>query len=458
MTRFGYIDADAEREARNNPAKPITRPGTDNLGFFMDAVIQKIETTIGTPSSDIVVETTIDMDLQSKAEEIVVKIMNEKSEEMNAGEAAFVAFSPDGGLRAMVGGRSYAQSQFNRAVQAKRQPGSSFKPFVYLAALEHGISHRDPVFDEPVQVGDWTPENYGGYYRGRITVSEALEHSVNTVAVQLSETVGREKVIAAAQRLGVQSEIENHRAIALGTAEMSLYELTGSYLPFANNGVTADPHMVSRILTKDGAILYQRSDFVPERVIDRDIAQTMTHMLYQTVERGTGRNANLGTHPVAGKTGTSQENRDAWFIGYSGHYIAGAWVGNDDASPMKNVTGAGLPSQVWKQVMASAHAGKPIVALPGAYQAEPDRFKSVQLRTFLTSLQQRLEAVRDGKRFDPYAEPWKTETEDDRPLERVKSPRRSDDDWKDVSHEDRARRAKEWAKREKERDSSWWPF
>ncbi len=424
MRRAGFISKDQEVAARDAPAEPIERPGTDGLGYFIDAVIKTLQDTSGKPEADVTIETTIDLDLQAMAEAAVKTVMDESAEAMEAGQAAILSMTRDGAVRAMVGGRAYADSQFNRATQALRQPGSAFKPFVYLAALEQGISPRDPVFDEPVQVGQWAPENYGGHYRGRISVTEALQFSVNSVAVYLSETIGREKVIETAQRLGIKTPIVDQSSISLGTSEVTLQELTAAYLAFARNGMTVAPHIVKRVTAESGAILFEQPEARPRRVINGRVAQDMTHMLHQVMLAGTGTAAQLEGHPAAGKTGTSQDSRDAWFIGFTGHLVTGVWVGNDDSSPMKQVTGGNLPAHIWRLYMAEAHDGRRPVALKGAVPAEPTTYERDGLRTFLVRLKERLDRVRD-ERPDRYA-------------------RRYEDD-------DRERR-RGW------RDRDWWPF
>ncbi len=402
MRRMGFITKDEEKEAVANPASPVSRPDRDGTGHVLDTIVSRAQKLIGTPRMDVVVETTLDMGLQALAQEAVARIMDAEGETAKAGEAALVVFDRSGALRALVGGRSYARSQFNRATQARRQPGSSFKPFVYLAALENGYGIKDAVYDEPVKVGDWTPENYGGLYRGRITVREAFAKSVNSVAVTLSETVGRDKVVEAANRMGIAQDLPDHRSIALGTVEMTLHDLTAAYLPFARNGLSADPRLILRIRTRDGQVLYEHPEASIERVITRRTAEDMTHLFYQVVHGGTGTQASLGDRAAVGKTGTSQESRDAWFIGYTGQLLAGVWVGNDDSTPMNKITGGTIPARIWQSFMAPAHQGLPMASLPGGYPAVPDGVDREELRIFLTQLKTRLDRIRH-ERFDRYS-------------------------------------------------------
>lgn len=443
MRRFGFISRDQEETARANPASTIVRQGTAGLDYFIDAAIVEAEKLIGRSHVDVVVETTIDVRLQRIAEQAVASVLAEKGEESQASEAALVAFNSGGGVVAMVGGLDYESSQFNRATQALRQPGSAFKPFVYLAAIESGIRPDDPVIDEPVRVGNWVPDNYGGSYRGRMSVRRALALSVNSVAVTLSETVGREKVVEAAKRMGITQDLKPYRSIALGTPELTLYELTGAYLPFARQGLKPAPHLVAGITARDGTPLYVRPETNPPRVLAPMAAEYMTHMLYQVVDSGTGTRARLDGHPAAGKTGTSQNFRDAWFVGYTGRRLTGVWVGNDDSSPMNNVTGATLPAEIWHRFMAAAHAGEPAAPMPGAYTAGPDRFGQDELRGLFRRLRRDLDRVRDDRR-DIFART------DDQGDPRYEWPPK--DKPRNRPYQDRSSR------RGDRRKPKWWPF
>ncbi len=411
MRRFAFITPAQEAAARSNPAVAVRRPGGLSVAHFVDAAIQEAKVLVPSPGGDVRVETVLDMDLQTLASKAVRMVMDAEAEAHEAQEAALVAFDHTGGVTALVGGRDYSRSQFNRATQAKRQPGSAFKPFVYLAALEDGIQPTDPVFDEPVRVGNWVPDNYGGAFRGRISVRQALAQSVNSVAVFLSETVGRDKVIEAAKRLGIEGDLPPHRSIALGTAEVTLFDLTGAYLPFAMNGRKVTPHIVTRILRPDGSVLFDRGQQQSRRVIAPGVAKNMNHMLFQVIHSGTGRSAQFDGHPAAGKTGTSQDFRDAWFIGYTGRRLAGVWVGNDDASPTREVTGATLPARIWKAFMEAAHEGESPVRLPGGYPAEPDQFARRELKDFLYHLKRDLDRVRDTdiNNWDTERNEWRSD-------------------------------------------------
>jgi penicillin-binding protein 1A len=274
----------------------------------------------------------------------------------------------------MVGGRDYDKSQFNRAVDAKRQPGSAFKPFVYLSALELGLTPNSVTIDAPIQIGNWKPQNYGKTYRGEVTLQTALALSINTVAARLGELVGPETVVTTAHRLGIMSDLKAMPSIALGTSEVTPLELTAAYVPFANGGYGIVPHVVKRITAAaDGKLLYERSGDGPGIVIGSRELGMMNAMLRQTLQRGTGTKADIPGWDAAGKTGTSQDYRDAWFVGYTANLTTGVWFGNDDNTPTKRTTGGSLPAQVWSRFMTAAHEGVPVAALPGNYgRQEPE--------------------------------------------------------------------------------------
>jgi len=278
---------------------------------------------------------------------------------------------PDGAVVAMVGGRSYAESQFNRATQALRQPGSAFKLFVFLAALESGMRPSDTVKDRPVTVAGWTPRNAHRQHRGDVTLREAAARSLNSVAVILSETVGRDAVVAAARRLGITSELHTDPALALGAYEVTLLELTSAYAVMANRGYGVWPYAVREIRNADGRVLYRRSGGGPGRLVGAPDVAAINDMLTAAITWGTGRQARLD-RPAAGKTGTSQDSRDAWFIGYTPDLVAGVWFGNDDNSPMDGVGGGSFPAQTWKAFMVPALVGLPPAPLPGVAPAATD--------------------------------------------------------------------------------------
>jgi penicillin-binding protein 1A len=290
----------------------------------------------------------------------------------------------------MVGGLDYGQSQFNRAAQALRQPGSAFKLFVYLAGVEEGLTPDSRWTDGPVAIstatGPWTPRNYGDRYYGEVTLREAFARSLNSVAVQVAQGVGPKKVAAAAKRLGITTPLEATPSLALGASEVTLLELTGAYATLANGGNGVFPFGIQRIVSREGVLLYDRSGAGPGRLVSpRDLGR-MNDMLQATVGWGTGRRAEPG-RPAAGKTGTSQDFRDAWFLGFTADLVAGVWVGNDDGKPMKEVTGGSLPAEIWKGVMVRALEGVPPRPLQGPAPGPEDDAASGD---FLSNLFDRL--------------------------------------------------------------------
>jgi penicillin-binding protein 1A len=281
------------------------------------------------------------------------------------GEGALVAMTPDGTVRALVGGRNYAESQYNRAIAAKRQPGSAFKPFVYLTALEHGLTPDTVREDAPLAVSGWNPEDFEHRYLGPVTLTQALADSLNTVAVRLTLEFGPAAVIRTAYRLGINSPLEANASIALGTSEVSLYELVSAYTPFANSGFADLPHVIEGIRTADGKTLYARRPQALGRIVDARYVAMMNTMMRQTLLSGTARGANLPGWQAAGKTGTSQDYRDAWFIGYTSALVTGVWLGNDDNAPTRKETGGGLPVAIWSRFMRAALRGVAPAPLPG---------------------------------------------------------------------------------------------
>jgi penicillin-binding protein 1A len=349
-----------------HPAISVKPAGAGTVNYVADWIGEVLDDLIGQIEQSIVVETTIDPKLQSVAEAAVIDELAAKSVKFNVTQGALVAMSPDGAVRAMVGGRNYAESQYNRAVTAKRQPGSAFKPFVYLTAVEAGLTPETIRQDAPLDVKGWKPENYSHEYFGPVTLTQALAMSLNTVAVRLGLEVGPRNVVRTAHRLGISSKLEANASIALGTSEVSLTELVGAYAPFANGGLAVSPHVVTRIKTMDGKVIYLRQKDEPNQAIEPRSVAMMNVMMEETLISGTARKAEIPGWIAAGKTGTSQDFRDAWFIGYTANLVTGVWLGNDDNSPTKKATGGGLPVEVWTRFMRTAHQGVPVAALPGA--------------------------------------------------------------------------------------------
>ncbi len=269
-----------------------------------------------------------------------------------------MALDPTGGVKALIGGKSYAESQFNRAVAAKRQPGSSFKPFVYLAALEKGLTPDTVRDDAPISVKGWNPENYSREYFGPVTLTKGLSLSLNTVAVRLGLEVGPKTVCETAHRLGITSELEPNATIALGTSAVAPLEMASAYAAFANGGVGVQPHVIAKVRTADGKLLYTRRNANFGRVIDPQYVSMMNTMMQETLLTGTAHKAELPGWQAAGKTGTSQDFRDAWFVGYTSYLVTAVWLGNDDDSPTKKVSGGNLPVEIWSRFMKAAHRGR----------------------------------------------------------------------------------------------------
>jgi penicillin-binding protein 1A len=335
------------------------------IEYAIDFVLERMPPLLGNGHAEVIVETTIDAKLQRRAQAVVEQTLNREGEVAHASQASVVILDMDGGIAALVGGRSFAESQYNRAVKSKRQPGSAFKPFVYLAALESGLTPDSTVYDLPVTIDGWTPRNDNGQYRGAVTLRAGLAQSINTVAVRLQYDLGVKRIVAVAQRLGVKSELRRGPSLALGASEVSLVEMTGGYTAFANGGRRVDPHIIKRVRISSGRVLFMRPPTATQIVVAPAHVGAMNDMLNAAMVTGTGRRAGLLLHPAAGKTGTTQEFRDAWFVGYTAHLTGGVWIGNDQGRTMNNVRGGSLPAQIWRDIMASAHAGRPIMALPG---------------------------------------------------------------------------------------------
>ncbi|MEN6541302.1 penicillin-binding protein 1A [Parvibaculum sp.] len=367
MVRVGYITPAQAAAANAHPASLEGYSASGSINYFVDWVADVLPGFAGESNTDLVVRTTIDPNMQRAAEEVVEKVMAAEGSKVRASQVALVAMTPDGAVRAMVGGRSYAQSQFNRAVQARRQPGSAFKPFIYLTAMERGLTPETIRVDRPVNYGGWSPSNYSGRFDGEMTLRRALAESVNTVAVQVAQEVGVQNVISTAHRLGIQETLPANLSLALGTCDVNLLELTAAYAAFANGGNGVIPHGIDEVLTRDGDQLYRRSGTGLGNVMSELALSEMNNMMKAVLQEGTGRKAALDDRPAAGKTGTSQDYRDAWFIGFTHDLVVGVWIGNDNRAPMKKVTGGGLPGEIWHDFMVRTQSGLPVVDLPGTY-------------------------------------------------------------------------------------------
>lgn len=367
MAEAGYIAPETAEAAIAKPTQLArSRLPLPNARYFADWAVEEVYQLVGRDHQDLTVYTTLDSRLQGSAERSVDTVLDREGEKQDVGQAALVALAPDGAVRAMVGGRDYLDSSFNRATQARRQPGSAFKPIVFLTALEQGIRPDDQFVDGPIEVSGWKPRNYDGQYHGAMTLREAAARSINTIAVQIDERVGREKVIETARRLGITSDLKPHPSLALGAFEVGVLELTAAYAAFVNGGYAVQPYGVIEIRDAQNNVLFRRQDGgAYAHMIGGEALGDLNDLLRGVVETGTGRAARIG-RPAAGKTGTTSDYRDAWFIGYTPDLVTSVWVGNDDNSPTKKVSGSGLPSQIWRGFMTDALKGRPVSDLPQA--------------------------------------------------------------------------------------------
>ena len=372
MVEAGFItpaEAKAHSTASVRFADWAVMRGDTGVEYAVDAALDRLPLLIGGTDGEIVMETTIDANLQRRAQQIVHDLLSAEGSALDASQAGMVLLDANGGIAVLVGGKSYAESQFNRALRARRQPGSAFKPFIYLTALESGLTPESMVKDAPIVQNGWSPRNFDGRYSGFVTLREALARSLNTVSVRLTLSVGVHKAVETAHRLGIASELRTDATIALGTSEVTLLELTGAYGAFASGGRLIEPHIVTTIRTGKGHVLYRRLAPTARIVVAPQHAGALNDMLNAALVFGTGRSAGIPLHPACGKTGTAQDFRDAWFVGYTAHFTGGVWVGNDDRRPMKRVAGGTLPARIWREVMLLAHEGLTPMSLPGTVPA-----------------------------------------------------------------------------------------
>lgn len=392
ITAMDFITAVAEPATLASREADPTDPAL--FGYVFDAAINQAREQLGDALPDVVtLVTTVEPRLQAAAQGGVDRVMEARAVDRNVGEAAFILMDHDGAVRAMIGGRDYQQSQFNRTTQALRQPGSAFKPVVFAAAFEAGMDPATAFRDAPVDIEGWTPENYGGSYRGRITISDALKRSINTVAAQVGLEVGADAVAEMAQRLGVSTPLNPVPALSLGTGELRLMDLVGVYGTFANDGRRTQPYLLAEVRNARGDLLWAAPAPAPgPQVMEVEHARWISTMLQSVLQDGTGTRARLSAHTAAGKTGTSQNSRDAWFVGYTGHYVGGVWLGNDDDTPTQSVTGGQLPADVWRAVMTGAHEGHAPVALSApAPQRRGEREEA--LAAYYSELSARFESL-----------------------------------------------------------------
>lgn len=372
MEDQGYLTAAQADEARKNPARLSKAAETKSGGAFADWVMESTPSFLSSETTeDVIIQTTLDQRLQRAAEQAMTYVFENKVKEGSKAQAAIVVMSSDGAVRAMVGGREPGQvGSFNRATQAKRQTGSSFKPFAYAAALDLGFTPADYVEDTPLTIripgsGPWTPKNYDNQFKGMITLTQALAESRNIPAVRVSEAVGREAVRRVANGFGIESNLADGPALVLGASESTLLEMTGAYAGILNGGLAVKPYGLLQLrLQGEGEPLMGADGGFGERVISEQAARYLTYMMSRVIEDGTGTRARIPGWQAAGKTGTTQAARDAWFIGFTADYVAGVWMGYDDNTPLKGVTGGGIPADVWREVMVRVHEGLTAAPLP----------------------------------------------------------------------------------------------
>ena len=373
MVEAGYITADARDRAERQRIRVANRPNYErSMGYAFDMAADQARQLIGADTPDLVIQLTIDPAVQNAAAASIRSRLGNRAFGRRPLQASFMAIDRQGAVRALIGGTDYNASKFNRVVQARRQPGSAFKTFVYAAALERGFQTEDVRYDEPVVIHGWQPRNYDEGYRGAVTLRTAFALSLNTVAAEVADEVGPDNVAQMARRLGITTMPAPGQpippSIALGSIEVTLWDMTKAFGTFMNDGQTLDPHIVEAVYNSAGQELYKRPPFASSRVIDEDLVQRMTSMMGAVVIKGTGTAAQLPGRDVAGKTGTSSDWRDAWFVGYTADYTAGVWVGHDDYTSMGRTTGGTIPAQIWADAMRVAHHDIEDHPLPGIEQ------------------------------------------------------------------------------------------
>ena len=379
LVENGFMSEGQVYGARRNPATPIDRTIEDAPNYYLDWAFDEMRKLVDTlpktlTSRSFVVRTALDTNLQRYGEREVESQLRQYGRDYGASQVAAVIADLDGGVRAMIGGRDYGASQFNRATDALRQPGSSFKPYVYATALANGMKPTSIVVDSPVCIGNWCPHNYSGGYSGSVTLLQAITHSINVVPVKLSimlgngnPKLGRAMIVQTARNFGIHSPLPDTPSLPIGADEVYVYEHAMAYATFPNLGRSVVPHAALEIRTDGGQLVWRfdRDGPKPKQVISPEVAMDMIKMMNSVVENGTGRRAQLDGVPVCGKTGTTNDWRDAWFVGYTGNFVGAVWMGNDDYSPTKRMTGGTLPAATWHNIMAYAHQGVELRPLPG---------------------------------------------------------------------------------------------
>jgi penicillin-binding protein 1A len=379
LVEAGFMTEGQVFGARRNPATAVDRRDDRVANYYLDYAFDEMKKLVATFPKSVhervfVVRLGLDVNLQREAENTVESMIRQYGNDYHAKQAAAVVLDLDGAVRAMVGGRDYGQSQFNRATDALRQPGSSFKPYVYATALMNGYKPTSVVVDGPVCIGNWCPHNYSNSYSGSMTLTQAITRSINVIPVKLSiamgdgnPKLGRAKIMQTAQRMGIKSPLTDSPSLPIGAAEVNLLEHAGAYATFPNLGRSVTTHAILEVRSGNGEVVWRfdRDGKKPVQVLRPQIALDMIFMMNKVVEEGTARRAILDGIKAAGKTGTTNAYRDAWFMGYTGNYVCGVWFGNDDYSPTNRMTGGSLPAMTWHNIMAYAHQGVEIKQLPG---------------------------------------------------------------------------------------------
>ncbi|WP_312164594.1 PBP1A family penicillin-binding protein [Phenylobacterium sp.] len=363
MVETGAITPAQRKQAMAQPLKLAGGAYSSSANYFIDWLDGQRRQLVGAPKQDIIVETTLDMELEVAAAGTARAVV-ERYKAQNVSQAALVALDGQGRVRAMVGGIDYVAAPYNRAVTARRQAGSAWKPFVYLTALEAGRTPDMTVVDEPITIGAWSPQNYSDTYAGTLTLEQAVAQSTNTVAVRLADEVGRGNVAATARRLGIVSAVNTDPAMALGTSLVSPLEMAQAYGAFANGGDRVQAYGIERIRSVGGQVLYQRKAGAAVNVIGNPALSDLNRMLRGVVAAGTGTRAKIPGYDLAGKTGTTSDYKDAWFAGYTGGFVTVVWMGDDNGAPMRRITGGGAPAELWRGFMATALKRNPPQAIP----------------------------------------------------------------------------------------------
>ncbi|RFC65478.1 PBP1A family penicillin-binding protein [Fulvimarina endophytica] len=369
LVQAGFMTEGQVVAARRQPASAVDRSQRQSPDYFLDYAFEETqrlvrENDLGT--RNLVARTTIDMKLQALADEAVDYNMRQFGKTYDVEQAAMVVLSDDGGVRAMVGGRDYGQSQFNRATRALRQPGSSFKVYVYATAMQQGMKPDDTIMDSPLRIGNWAPQNYGRSFAGRVTLKSALGRSLNIPAVRLYQKVGFDNTVKLAKEMGIESDLRGDKTMALGTSEVTVLDQATAYTVFANGGYTPNRHAISQLTSAEGRILWDaRRDLPPRReLLNPEATKNMNDMLVGVTESGTARRAQLSMTRAGGKTGTTQGYRDGWFVGFTGNFVGAVWYGNDSFRPTKKLTGGSLPAMTWQRFMEAAHQNIELKPIP----------------------------------------------------------------------------------------------